>query len=37
MIETLSNCIDGVSPNKYNDAISANDFLKIRLEEINLK
>ena len=37
MIETLSNCIDKVSPNKYNDAISANEFLKIRLEEINLK
>ena len=37
MIETLPNCIDKTSPNKYQDAISANDFLKIRLEEINLK
>ena len=37
MIETLPNCIDKTSPNKYLDAISANEFLKIRLEEINLK
>ena len=37
MIETLQNCIDKVSPNKYQDTITANDFLKIRLEEINLK
>tara|TARA_A100001011_G_scaffold146500_1_gene154608 strand:- start:533 stop:1462 length:930 start_codon:yes stop_codon:yes gene_type:complete len=37
IIETLPNCIDKTSPNKYLDAISANDFLKIRLEEINLK
>ena len=37
IIETLSNCIDKDSPNKYEDPISANDFLKIRLEEINLK
>ena len=37
MIDTLPNCIDKTSPNKYQDAISANDFLIIRLEEINLK
>ena len=37
MIETLPNCIDKTSPNRYLDAISANEFLKIRLEEINLK
>ena len=37
IIKTLPNCIDENSPNKYQDAISANEFLKIRLEEINLK
>ncbi len=37
MIKTIPNCINKISPNKYQDAISANDFLKIRLEEINLK
>ena len=36
IIKTLPNCIDENSPNKYQDAISANEFLKIRLEEINL-
>ena len=37
IIETLPNCISKNYPNKYKDAISANEFLKIRLEEINLK
>ena len=37
MIKTIPNCINKIYPNKYQDAISANDFLKIRLEEINLK
>lgn len=35
-IETLPNCIEQKRPNKYKDGITADDFLKIRLEEINL-
>jgi len=37
IIETLPNCISKNYPNKYKDTISANEFLKIRLDEINLK
>ncbi len=36
LIETLSHCIDDKNPNKYKEPITADDFLKIRLKEINL-
>ncbi|MEC7381045.1 MAG: 2-oxoglutarate and iron-dependent oxygenase domain-containing protein [Pseudomonadota bacterium] len=36
LIETLSNCINDKTPNKYIEPITADDFLKIRLKEINL-
>ena len=36
LIETLPNCIEQNRPNKYTEGITADDFLKIRLKEINL-
>ena len=36
LIETIPNCIEQNRPNKYTKAITADDFLKIRLKEINL-
>ena len=36
LIETIPNCIDQNRPNKYAKGITADDFLKIRLKEINL-
>ena len=36
LIETIPNCIEQNRPNKYTKGITADDFLKIRLKEINL-
>ena len=36
LIETIPNCIEQNRPNKYTEGITADDFLKIRLKEINL-
>ena len=36
LIETIPNCIEQNRPNKYAKGITADDFLKIRLKEINL-
>ena len=36
-IETLNSCIDDNSPNNFPNGILADDYLKERLKEINLK
>ena len=36
-IRTLSNCISADNPNRYPDAIAADEYLQMRLREIKLK